>query len=722
MPGAFTVLDRRMVTPTPANSPSSSVADIQEFLLGERVHALSHNNYRSSCCHCHCVHGEDAQTVQQANLFEDEHLPTRSRTPDSDMESMVTAPEDSENKSSAGLKPQVTRRHVQRAQSIQDLERIHTQSDQHTSEVENEGHKKIAELQDVIQRLESEHETHCTETDQHICNVKTEGQRSIAKLQATIQQLESEGQKKIVDLQEVIQQLESDLERIRTQSDQRTSEVKSESHKKIAELQGVIQRLKNERETHHAETDQRICNVETEGQRSIAKLQEIIQQLESKKIVDLQEVIQRLESEHEAYRTQMDQTSEVEIEISKLKETIQWLESEQATHHTQSERDRQTDVEHKNKIAQLQRDIQQRESDCQATTLHHKNEIEQLLKRHEAENTGLHDQLDKIQQTVAIEQKVEIETLQKEMKRHETENERLRTQIDQAQRTAALQHESEIKRLRDELKIKMDRELEQCERKVEKNLRLAQEAMMAQKETEIASLEQRYMQVHQSQLVTPMPDCHDDNMDICATVEFGPTIAPIKTALIKTTNPRPSIMPPKPTSVMPHLDAIKKVRKTRGVSRRSHLISVAVEDEGASHLPNFQQQMPNSPPLNIPNATDSNQGLTDAVTKGVEAALKSILTNHGGRFSPNSKPSPRRRKVQDQEVAEVKISESKEDRCFILEKVRKLFQDKCGFTQDTDFMACEPTDPDEVRLHEDEDGPGPDLDSPKFNLQNNSKL
>ncbi|KAG9308490.1 hypothetical protein JVU11DRAFT_11834 [Chiua virens] len=300
----------------------------------------------------------------------------------------------------------------------------------------------------------------------------------------------------------------------------------------------------------------------------------------------------------------------------------------------------------------------------------------------------------------------------------------------------------------------MDRELEQCERKMEKNLRLAQEAMMvrciraprsltqlilqAQKETEIASLEQRYMQVHQSELVTPTPDCHDDDMDICATVEFGPTIAPIKTALIKTTNPRPSIMPPKPTSVMPHLDAIKKVRKTRGVSRRSRLISVAVEvchqtlvggtgfdlpeqDEGASHLPDFQQQVPNSPPLNIPNATDSNQGLADVVTKGVEAALKSILTNHGGRFSPNSKPSPRRRKVQDQEVAEVKISESKEDRCFILEKVRKLFQDKCGFTQDTDFMACEPANPDEVRLHEDEDGPGPDLDSPKFDLQNNSK-
>ncbi|KAG9308489.1 hypothetical protein JVU11DRAFT_11833 [Chiua virens] len=558
MPGAFTVLDRRMVTPTPANSPSSSVADIQEFLLGERVHAPSHNNYHSSRRHCHRVRGEDAQTVQQANLFEDEHLPTRSRTPDSDMESMATAPEDSENKSSAGPKPQVTRRHsylsyqpghrptkcryrevdfsellrselygreeylndlkkqilnlttahdlelktieegsqqrqctseaaieaqkeeitqfqevilrlkseceTYRAQIDQrhtsevdnitklqqlesDLERIHTQSDQRTSEVENEGHKKIAELQDVIQRLENEHETHRAETDQRICNVKTEGQRSIAKLQETIQQLESErevyrtqsnertteiengDQKKIADLQEVIQQLESDLERIRTQSDQRTSEVESESHKKIAELQDVIQRLENERETHRAETDQHICNVETEGQRSIAKLQEIIQQLESereayrtqsdegqKKIVDLQEVIQRLESEHEAYRAQMDQTSEVEIEISKLKETIQWLESEQATHHTQSERDRQTDVEHKNKIAQLQRDIQQRESDRQATTLHHKNEIEQLLKRHEAENTGLRDQLDKIQRTVTIEQKVEIEMLRKEMK------------------------------------------------------------------------------------------------------------------------------------------------------------------------------------------------------------------------------------------------------------------------------------------------------------------
>ena len=48
--------------------------------------------------------------------------------------------------------------------------------------------------------------------------------------------------------------------------------------------------------------------------------------------------------------------------------------------------------------------------------------------------------------------------------------------------------------------------------------------------------------------------------------------------------------------------------------------------------------------------------------------------------------------------------------------MRKLFKDKFGFTQDTEFIVYEPANPHEVHSYEYEDGPGPDPESLKFDL------
>ena len=76
-----------------------------------------------------------------------------------------------------------------------------------------------------------------------------------------------------------------------------------------------------------------------------------------------------------------------------------------------------------------------------------------------------------------------------------------------------------------------------------------------------------------------------------------------------------------------------------------------------------QQQIP-VPPPNTDAPSAQVQGLTEAVTKGVEAALKTILAS--GYFLPNSKQSPRKRKVQVKEVDEIRAAESKDERYFIL--------------------------------------------------------
>ncbi|KAI6002531.1 hypothetical protein EDC04DRAFT_2550124, partial [Pisolithus marmoratus] len=46
----------------------------------------------------------------------------------------------------------------------------------------------------------------------------------------------------------------------------------------------------------------------------------------------------------------------------------------------------------------------------------------------------------------------------------------------------------------------------------------------------------------------------------------------------------------------------------------------------------------------------------------------------------------------------------------------KLFKEKFGFAHDTEFIAYDSADPSDVHAYEYKDGPGPDVDSPIFDL------
>ncbi|KAF8833243.1 hypothetical protein BDN67DRAFT_986157 [Paxillus ammoniavirescens] len=109
----------------------------------------------------------------------------------------------------------------------------------------------------------------------------------------------------------------------------------------------------------------------------------------------------------------------------------------------------------------------------------------------------------------------------------------------------------------------------------------------------------------------------------------------------------------------------------------------------------------------------------EALTKGVETAMKNIFTS--GQFSPYVKQSPHKRKVQAREVDEIRVAETKEERTYYLEKVQLLFKEKFDFAHDMDFIAYDPADQDEVHTYKYEDGPGPDLEHPQFDLTKNSK-
>ena len=94
------------------------------------------------------------------------------------------------------------------------------------------------------------------------------------------------------------------------------------------------------------------------------------------------------------------------------------------------------------------------------------------------------------------------------------------------------------------------------------------------------------------------------------------------------------------------------------------------QDEDTSHTPGGQWATTLPITTNtldsVPDAPvdATTQALLETVTKGVDIALKKMFAN--SQFSPNARPSPRRRKAQIDEVEALKASESKEDHCFML--------------------------------------------------------
>ena len=135
----------------------------------------------------------------------------------------------------------------------------------------------------------------------------------------------------------------------------------------------------------------------------------------------------------------------------------------------------------------------------------------------------------------------------------------------------------------------------------------------------------------------------------------------------------------------PSLDAIKRIRKGRPISARTHLIGVDVlyvtpidehhSNANASHKideqPNMHPQHEEPTPLSDQNHRESLldqptaniNSMIDAVSKSVEDAIRNILVN-GSLSLP--KRNPQRRRIENEEVELQKQVELSQDRSFIL--------------------------------------------------------
>ncbi|KAG2120410.1 uncharacterized protein F5147DRAFT_766328 [Suillus discolor] len=249
--------------------------------------------------------------------------------------------------------------------------------------------------------------------------------------------------------------------------------------------------------------------------------------------------------------------------------------------------------------------------------------------------------------------------------------------------------EQELAQCEEELNRKKEEEFLEREHarfgEMEQRLKSEVDKLRAEKESELANMEQQFSRSYRLQ-------DRDTEMD---------------------DSPCPSA---KPLSGTPCLDTIKKLKRIRGISRRTRLVSVPVEaDTQEIHQErSFEQDAPRQQHDTSPSAS-----MEDAIARGVEAALKRILIEK--EFPLVKKRSPRKKKIEDEEIRREKAAELSCERDFLLGEVRRLFKDVFKIAQDTDFIVHEAASREDVFSYEYEDGPGPDLKNLAFDLKNGSK-
>lgn len=276
--------------------------------------------------------------------------------------------------------------------------------------------------------------------------------------------------------------------------------------------------------------------------------------------------------------------------------------------------------------------------------------------------------------------------------------------------------QEEVTRLRESLQAEKEREMAKLEQEVTR----LRESLQAEKEREMANFEQQHHCMRKVRTTTPQPD--GDPTD-CR--EGRPT-SPSSRPFLSAANPsRPSQPAQFPQTSTPSLDAIKRIRRAQGISTRTCLIGVAVDEdvgnEGNGGSPGERQTSPVEG--GEPSGGSSNMvpisAMVEVVTRGVEAVLHNVLADRKMIPSRSGRRSRCRRVCEDEEVKLEKESEPVVHRDFILAEVRRLFKEKLGITQDLDFITHRPAAAEDIRAYEYEDGFGPDRNNLSFDLTQN---
>ncbi|KAG2102822.1 uncharacterized protein F5147DRAFT_776177 [Suillus discolor] len=258
----------------------------------------------------------------------------------------------------------------------------------------------------------------------------------------------------------------------------------------------------------------------------------------------------------------------------------------------------------------------------------------------------------------------------------------------------------ELARREAELNARKDKEFEEREKcmidHMEQRLQLELRKFKAEKESKLANMERRFARRGRQQ----------------GDAEMNADPAP------RSAQQQPK-MPQKFLPRTPCLDSIKRIKKTRGTSHRTCLVSLVADDdpmEGRTEeTPTIereilQSQLDDAFPMSI---------MESSVSKCVEAALRRIFIDR--EFPLAMKRSPRRKKLEDQELQTEQAAELNHERDFLLAEVRRVFKDHFEISQDSDFIVHQPAIREDVYSYEHEDGLGPDPKKLAFDLANRSK-
>ncbi|KAI6095594.1 hypothetical protein F5141DRAFT_1068214 [Pisolithus sp. B1] len=191
--------------------------------------------------------------------------------------------------------------------------------------------------------------------------------------------------------------------------------------------------------------------------------------------------------------------------------------------------------------------------------------------------------------------------------------------IQSGQERTAQQYEKQLNELCKQFESSMQSHIDklqttrmaEIETRVQDEVTRLSSTLQAQKERELANIEQRYARLKK-------PKYLHTEMDTQA-----------------------GLCPAYPQPMTPNLDAIKRIRRSRGVSKRTQLIGVDIDDNpadpadpagfmserheaetGEKAAPGSQDDQPTSPPISA---------MVEAITKSVETTLRTLLES-GGDF------------------------------------------------------------------------------------------
>ncbi|KAI6038371.1 hypothetical protein EDC04DRAFT_2603972 [Pisolithus marmoratus] len=284
-----------------------------------------------------------------------------------------------------------------------------------------------------------------------------------------------------------------------------------------------------------------------------------------------------------------------------------------------------------------------------------------------------------------------------------------------AQEAATQQYTTQLDGFCHQLELSMHTEVDrlqanqtaEMEGRIQEEITRLKESLQAEKERELANIEQHHS--HSQKLALPMSLEDDADMELLELAA------------------RACKGQPKQTTG----NAIKHIRRGQGTSKQTCLVGMLIDDDNDNRTgrPSGPELRPDNVSVTEDDDNDtrnpimstSESVMENAIAEGLATALCNILPKISGTLQPfpNHRHMPHHKRKEDREVALEKATEPSHHCDFILAEVRCLFKVRLYITQDVDFITHKPASVHDVHTYEHEDGPTPDKNMIAFDLSQN---